>query len=598
MAEGSAVNAPPAGAAPSARRIPVRLLLFGLVAVAAFGVGFLAFDVNQARVFVKQYGYYTIAVTFAWAVLAWVRLARASTASRLTRREWLQMVAVIAACTVVVLFTTPFGYKILFDEMVLQSTALDMHIYREVSTVVRAYHVDGVFAPLDTYVDKRPFFFPFLVSLVHDVTGYREANAFWLNAALLAVILGTIYAIARRLASHAAALVAAVSLGTLSTLAQSGTSAGMETLNLAMMLITLFCAVLYLEQPDEIRLSAMILSAVLLAQSRYESSLFIFPVAVVALEGWRRSGRLILPAAAILAPALLIPYAVHNTYLSGTPSLWELRENVQTRFGFQHARENLVHAAGFFFNTTRDLTNSQWLSAAGAVALAWAALRLWRARRRWRAAPPAALAVPLFATAILGNLAILMFYYWGQLDDPTVSRLSLPICALGALAIASVLPAFGQRAEIAGWVCAGGAVVAYLATGIIANPQHSRRNTLATELAWEVAYLESLPPGERLIVTNKSALPWMIRHVPAISVDAARRRVAQLEVQLQSRNFRDLIVAQKYVPTSAVGDFQLDPADRLPDWFELEPLAEKRFGGHLDRLSRLVAIRPHASAAK
>jgi hypothetical protein len=577
----------------------VRLLLFGLVALIAVDVGFLAVDVNHAKVLVKRYGYYTISLTFVWALFALRRVwpVFRQEMAAITRRERWQIGGVIAACTAVALLTVPVTYKVLYDEMVLQATAWDLHFFREISTVLRGYPIDGVFMPLDTYLDKRPFFFVYVVSLLHDLTGYREANAFYLNMALAPLVLAQVYLLARRFAPHAAALAAVLGLGTLSLLAQNATGAGMELLNLVMLLGTMQIALWYLDAPDEPRLSALILAAVLLAQTRYESSLYVGPVALVALEGWRRAGRIILPPAAILGPALLIPYAVHNTYLSGTPILWELHENEKTRFGLQHLGPNLHHAWNFFFcvNPRTWLTNSLWLSFAGPVAVLFALAALWRARRNWRVAPPEVVIVVVFGAAILGNLLLLMFYYWGQLDDPIVARLSLPTYALLTIVLAYGLAKLSavKRPKLP-WIAAGAAVLAYFWSGLTANAQHTYLNTLDGELLWERRFVAQQPPGDRLILTNKSALPWMLCRIPAIAIEQARHREEALRYQLEHHTYRDIFVFQKYRPTDADGDYQMDPADRLPDNYVIETVTERRFGTRLDRVSRLVEIRPRA----
>lgn len=49
---------------------------------------------------------------------------------------------------------------------------------------------------------------------------------------------------------------------------------------------------------------------------------------------------------------------------------------------------------------------------------------------------------------------------------------------------------------------------------------------------------------------------------------------------------------QTYRPVGPNGGFQLDPGDRLPDSFVLEPVTEKRFGTHISRISRVIAIVP------
>ncbi len=65
----------------------------------------------------------------------------------------------------------PFQGKILNDEFVLQSTAFNMHYFRDVAMMVRGYDIQGVFLSTDSYLDKRPYFYPLLVSLFHDLTG-------------------------------------------------------------------------------------------------------------------------------------------------------------------------------------------------------------------------------------------------------------------------------------------------------------------------------------------------------------------------------------------------------------------------------------------
>lgn len=583
------------------RALPVRLILFGLVAVVAVAFGFLAHSVEEARIWVQRYGYYTIAFTFAWAVFAAVKAgpgwARAT--PRLSRRETFSLVATIVGLTLVAVVTVPYAYKVLYDEFVLQATAWCMHEAREVGAIVRGYEVQGVFATFQNYLDKRPFFFAFLVSLIHDLTGYREANMFALNTALMPVVLGLLYVLARRLAGHVASLAAVCGLGAFSLLAQNATGSGMEMLNLAMLLLVVLLACWYLDAPDEPRLTVLLLATVLLAQSRYESGLYVLPAALAVLEGWRRAGRLILPAAAMLTPALLIPYALHNTYLSGTPMLWELREGDVSRFGSTYLADNLEHAWTFLFNFSGRYTNSWWLAVAGIPALLAATGLTVKGLNSWRTASATNFALVVFGAAIWANLGLLMFYYWGNLDDPIVSRLSLPFCALLALAIAwacgQVRPAWREAAPR--WAI-GGALLAYLTSGLQANASYWAMNLQATEIAWEVDTVRALSPETRLVITNKSALIWLVHQIPSIQITRARLRGEALQFHFQQDTFKEVLVFQKYRATGADGDFQLDPGDRLPDNFVLEPVRERRFGTSITRISRLVEVKPEPPKAE
>lgn len=583
---------PPGGAA--AARFPLRLALFGAVAVVSVFFGFLAHDVAEARRLVQHVGYYSMALTFGWAVIAIGRLAPAwwREGPALARGDALVAGGAILALTAIAIFTVPYTYKVLYDEFVLQATALNLHQLREVGTAVRAYDVEGAFRVVGSYLDKRPPFFAFLVSLLHDLTGYRPANAFALNTALMPAILGLLYALARRLMEHGAALAVVVAAGAFSLLAHNATGAGMEMLNLAMLLLTIVLAVFYLEKPDEPRLAALVLAAVLLAQTRYESGLYVAPVALVVLEGWRRARRLILPAAAVLAPALLIPYALHNTYLSGTPALWELNDGAETRFSAQFLGRNLEHAARFFFNFRANIPNSWWLGYAGIPALAWAVLCVVRGARGWQTASAAAAALTIFGASIIANLGLLMFYYWGQLDDPIVARLSLPFCLLLALALgwaAAGVPA-PWRSRAAALVMVG-AAVSYLASGLRVNATHWELNLLMRENQWEADEVARLGPAKRLVISNKSPIYWLVHEVPSLPTARARWRAEQIKFHLDHHTFDEVLVLQTLRPVSADGGFQIDPLDRLPSSFELDPVVERQWGSRIARISRVKQIR-------
>ncbi len=108
--------------------------------------------------------------------------------------------AAIAAGTAFAVWSDSFKHKILFDEFVIQGTAYYMHITKQVSTILRAYNIAGTWLPIDPYLDKRPYFFPFLVSLLHDLDRLpRSQNMFALNVACASALLGLLYWFAREI---------------------------------------------------------------------------------------------------------------------------------------------------------------------------------------------------------------------------------------------------------------------------------------------------------------------------------------------------------------------------------------------------------------
>ncbi|MEI6785410.1 MAG: hypothetical protein WCQ21_31310, partial [Verrucomicrobiota bacterium] len=204
-------------------------------------------------------------------------------------------------------------------------------------------------------------------------------------------------------------------------------------------------ALLYLRAPDADRLVGLCLGAVLLAQSRYESAIYVLPVAAVVLAGWWRARAVLLPWGAVLTPLLLVPCAWHNRVLTATPRLWQLAEGQTSRFSFDYLRVNLAGAVHFLFNFGNTLANSWYLSVLGVAGLAWG---LWTAGRWLRTRTPVAPAVlvtVLFGLGVAGNFVLVQFYYWSRLDDIVTSRFALPLTLMLALLAAAGVERLNRR---------------------------------------------------------------------------------------------------------------------------------------------------------
>ncbi len=568
--------------------------------VLAFVLGFVAFAPATMELMIRQGGYYYVAAVFAGFCFYAGRILRARGDSL---RAWLRAPGWVgfALLTAVgfVLWSDPFKHKVLFDEYVLQGTAFQMHAVKEYGTLVRAYEIAGSWVPIDSFADKRPYFFTFLVSLVHDFTGYRLINIFLVNAALTPIFLALAYWLARTVTGRGPALLAVALMASLPLLGQNATGAGMELHNLTMIALVAALAVLYLRAPDDDRLVALVLGTVLLSQSRYESVIFVLPTVLVVLLGWVRAGRVLLPWPVLVAPLLLVPYAWHNRVLSATPLHWQLQAGQTSRFSVDYLANNLAGAWAFFFSFKGKLANSWYLSGLGLIGTAWGMGRAWSWSRSTArpALPPQVVALLAFAAGIVANLTLLMFYYWSRLDDVIASRFALPVCLLLAL-LAAV---FVEEARVRGrsvlrWAVVG--TVGWLLIGALPAMAHrfyTEENIVMQEVEWEHAVLATRP-GPLLFITNKSTIPYLLWRIPAVLNTVGRQRGAQIKYHLGEGTFREVIVAQGLRPTSAQGEMGIDPDDLLPPGFHLEMIAEKRFGGRWARLSRVIAIDTASSA--
>lgn len=573
-------------------RTEVRLAAFGLAAVAAVSAGFLGVGVTAAESFIRTWGYHVMASTFVawlWALArVWRSRPRQPWAEADRRAAW-ACAALVAVFTLLGLVHEQFRSKILFDEFVVQSTAFNMHFFREVATMVRGYDLLGVFASTDNYLDKRPYFFPFLLSLSHDLTGYRPANAYALNAVLYPCALLLVAWIGRLLAAWRGAFTAVALLGSLPLLAQNASGSGLELLNLVMLLASAVLATHYLAEPGDDRLVAFLLGVLLLAQTRYESALFVAPAAAIVLLGWWRAGRIVLPWPVVAVPLLLVPLALHNKVLSNSPVLWELRENQSSRFSADYLSANLAGAGRFLLSTDHQQANSLLLLALGVAGAAWVAWRLVRRPAHPRTADPAALALLCLGGGVLANAVLVQFYYWASFDDPMSARFALPllvVLAFAAVALVARLDRFFPATALV-------LVAAAMFTAGVAIPKqahHLYSHLGIDEIEWEREVVARRPPVPRLVLTNKSTLPWLLDRTPSILIGRARLVADRLARQLREPTIQEILVTQSLRPASAQGDHQMLAEERLPAWFRLEPVAERRFGTKIARISRLVAV--------
>ena len=572
-------------------RTGVRLGLFVLSAAVALCFGFLLFPVPVAQAILRQGGYYFILVTFVWWVLAVWRCwppVPPPPVSPASRMPWVAA-GLTAGLAVLAVTHESYRSKILYDEYVLQSTAYNLHYFRENAAMVRGYEIQGVFLSTDSYVDKRPIFFPFLLSLVHDLAGYRLGNVFGLNTGLFVAVLGLIGWVGWRLNGWRGGLLAIGLLGSLPLFAQNATGAGMELLNLFMLLVMILTASAWLARPDERTLASLVLAVVLLVQSRYESALYVLPAGLIIGLGWWRARRLMITWTVLAAPLLLIPVALQQKVISNSPQMWELHENQTSRFSVDYLAGNLQGAFAFFTSTGLTQANSLLLGPLGLVALVVVGWRLWAGRTRLAELGPLPVSLLLVGAGILAVSGLVMFYYWAALNDPMAARFALPLHLLLVLAVV-VAAAWGDRKWPVSVVALGLVGAFILGSSAPRQSFHFYSHLGNDEIAWEARVVAARPPGSRLILTNKSTLPWLINRTPAIMLERARMVADRLAEQLRLPDFSEILVTQGARPGSAEGDYQIPADEVLPAWFHLEPVAEKRFGTKLARISRLVAI--------
>jgi len=254
-----------------------RLWLLGGVSLAAIALGFWLVPDQAAIVFCVEGGVWLVLAAFAIFAHALWRTFRAELKGWRWAAVGLGFRRVVALGGVVLLVHETFGSKIVNGRDHAARTSMSMHLDKTVLVPVRGNDIQGTFAILDGMMDKRPLFFPFLVSLLHDVTGYRPRKYLhpeWradLRVSRAGVCLG---APARRPDGRLAGRRA------LRRFAAARAQRHRRRLRIAQSRndpCDLLLGARFVEKRDEPALTAFCFAALLLAQVRYESVIIFCP---------------------------------------------------------------------------------------------------------------------------------------------------------------------------------------------------------------------------------------------------------------------------------------------------------------------------------
>ena len=578
-----------------------RLSFFGLNAALALVLGFFTLSPDSSLRAVIYGGYWAMLVLtllFGWS------LWRIVCADLPTWPDWREMprwpAALIMPCGLLLLVHESYGFKILMDEIQLLSTSMSMHFDKTALVAMRGHDLQGAFQLLAGQLDKRPLFHPFLVSTLHDLTGYRPENVFVLNTALTFVLLTLVYHTGRRIAGRGAGAVAVLLLTSLPLLAQNATGGGFELLNLVMILATLLLGMRWVERRDPDTLSALCLSAVLLALTRYESVLFLLPVGLLILWVWWRERRPVLSWLAVFTPLFLLPYALQNKVFTVRESSWELagQPGASEVFSLHNIPDNISHWLNFFFNTNGEQSNSLVLSVLGFLALPFFALWAVKALLRPASSAPARLALAVFGLGFALHAGLYLCYFWGKFDDPVIRRLSLPFNLTLVLAIVTVAAelARGERVWRVLAVLTGFGAFAY-SLPAMARHGYSLEYYVGREMEWRRDFISAHPERDYLFIDNSSTI-WITHLVSGTPMKQALDHKENIIFNLQNRIFSHIYAFQRLNIDPVTGRAAVQLEDDLGPDYQLETVWERRFTPlTVSRISRVVSIRQGPTTA-
>lgn len=496
-------------------------------------------------------------------------------------------------CAAVLYLHANFDFNVVMDEYILSASAKRLHATQEYLVATHGYWEDGAFTLTSGYLDKRPWLYPFCLSLVHTLTGFRVENAFLLNGVLGLVLILLVMRIGFRIGGGFTMWLGMLMLVGIPLLAQNATGGGMDLLNLTCLAWFIYQGMRYIENPSSSREGLFVLALICLVYARYESLMYLPAGALILLIGWWRQGYAHFSWPTIVSLPLLLGAFLQNRFFRSSNFLWELPDTATRPFSLEHLGPNFGHAVYFLFNFDGALANSVLVSLLGLLAVVLLIVRFRMVIPRiWRN-EPLLLVLALAALGVLLNFLILLCYHDGQLDRIYVSRLALPFYLLLVLLTVTAVHLFfpSPRFRLCLIVLSG---IYVLAWTLPHNSRElfSKRNYVQNELHW---LTESMVPqsGQRDLVVDHKSTVWTLHDVTALRPYLFFENLEWVEARMVSGFYRHVYFIDRLEFVFEDGEFRLQEPNYPTATIEGELIAERSFRPFsLLRIYRVAKVLP------
>lgn len=551
--------------------LPTALLVFFAVSVA---------DMARAqRLFVATTYYFLMALLLCW-VGTYAHSARDLRREAITAwiKENLPGLVTALAVTVLAALAVEPALRMLSDEANLVGTSKNLFALKEPTFTVSGKFYYDSFWDVDAAIDQRPTLFPFLVSLVHSAIGYSYKNVFLFNLLVLPAFLVVTYRLAKSLGGETFGVVAALFAAAHPVTLLSVRSGGFDFLAAFFGLLCVKSVCDYAFEQSPAKLAILWVNLCMFAEIRYESALFIVPVAALLLLFRMLSWSTLRPYAWLYAatPAFFLP------------RIWQslLRGNVpeQEPGTVTFSLDNFVDNARAYFRPILSPTESSpfhsalliGLGVAGCVYLLRWSFGADRKTPRFRCA--------IFVMAWLLLQAVICFaYVWGRAQFPSAARLFIPLDTFFSFTAAWLLTA--ALARFRRFIPVLLALAVLMSQLPVASQHRSfNRLTQTRESATTWKFFERLGEKRILIVTDRPN-HFTIMNYGAMSFDNARHD-PYLLTALARRLFYDVYVIQQV----KLSTNELLPGYEIWPNRKLEPVLE--FQNDADVLVRVSRL-PH-----
>ncbi len=271
------------------RFIVYSLNIFALLAFIVLLTWTLVYRDKMPVIFANASYYLTFILAAVWIVQVYLFCKSAQFSFFHILKKYWPGILIAFILTCVVFISVKVGFKTLSDETNLVSVSRSMLDDKTVYNTTSAKYYYGNLQPITRDIPKRPLIYPFLVYILHELTGFRYQNAFAVNFIVLFGLLSGVFIITRKILDFAAALAAMLLILSYPVISIFAVSAGFDLLNSAFLILILVAVYGFVRNPSSPGFSFLIASLLFFANIRYESLLFLvlIPLLLIPKIKWQ-----------------------------------------------------------------------------------------------------------------------------------------------------------------------------------------------------------------------------------------------------------------------------------------------------------------------
>lgn len=483
-------------------------------------------------------------------------------------------------------------FKTLGDDALVSSAAQNFHLNRNPEYIWRAYDVEGAWTVVESHLDKRPVAFPFAISLIHDLTGYRVENSFYLNLVLGWACLGLIGWIGGQISGRWGALLGMVLFASVPMFQLYAHGGGLDTSFAFWILATFAIGHHWFKDGNIYSFYTFLLSGVILAHSRYEGLLFWAFIGLAVLIKWISDRKIQLPWLVLVVIPFLLLVPLQQAAFELNDKFWELDSipGATSVFGFQYVFPNLIHAYAFLWDWSDSLPNSPVVSSMALLSLPFLTIALIRMVKGGKFTADAGTFLWIGMLGLFTHFCLIMFYFYGQFDTTILHRFAVPTYLFLVLCPVILLGEIKEKWMRNVWLVVGVAGLFLYSIPTISEGAYSKSYTPSAHARWVDKFIGE-NEDKRLLIIDFNPLLWTLNEVSAINFSRANFAKERIAYQLEHGLFDEILVVENYVRVDGNVEPKRVQDAQLSDDFELETLAQETLSsGQYIKVKRLLAV--------